>query len=395
MSSQDDTFSIPYSNRKQIKRKEGINMARGRKPKTATTRRYKNANGQGTVYKLPGNRRKPWTAKITDKWELVEGKDGKPHKRQKFRYLGYWEEEEDAKLALCNYLKNPYEEDISKVTFTQIYDIFYKRKELVVSDSSKKRYRSCMKHLKPFYEIPIVNIKIVHLQNHFDYMKKKEIGYPTLKATKDLCSMMFEIAIQNDIVDKNYASYIDLGIKEESKPKSIFTDKEIELLFKNKDRYGVDMILILLYSGMRIQELLDVKTTDVDIINWTMRGGNKTKAGRNRLIPIHTKIKPIIKEKYDHAIKCDNEYLITNKQNAQMEYHNYLNRIFRPIMNELGMKHTIHETRHTFITKMDNADANKTSLKRIVGHSRGKDVTSDVYTHKDVEQLRKAIELIE
>ena len=78
-----------------------------------------------------------------------------------------------------------------------------------------------------------------------------------------------------------------------------------------------------------------------------------------------------------------------------MEYHNYLNRIFRPIMKELGMNHTIHETRHTFITKMDNADANSTSLKRIVGHSSGRDVTSDVYTHKDVEQLRKAIELIE
>lgn len=44
---------------------------------------------------------------------------------------------------------------------------------------------------------------------------------------------------------------------------------------------------------------------------------------------------------------------------------------------------------------MDNADANSTSLKRIVGHSSGRDVTSDVYTHKDVEQLRKAIELIE
>ncbi|WP_146553674.1 tyrosine-type recombinase/integrase [Rummeliibacillus sp. SL167] len=57
------------------------------------------------------------------------------------------------------------------------------------------------------------------------------------------------------------------------------------------------------------------------------------------------------------------------------------------------MTHRPHDCRHTFATLMDNADANKLSIKRIMGHA-SKDITDKVYTHKDIEQLLKAIDLI-
>lgn len=63
------------------------------------------------------------------------------------------------------------------------------------------------------------------------------------------------------------------------------------------------------------------------------------------------------------------------------------------IVNDLNMNHTPHEPRHTFITELDNLGANKTSIKRLAGDKRG-DVTEKVYTHKDIEQLRKAVELL-
>lgn len=367
-------------------------MTRGRKPKKKE--KFKQCNGNGAIIKLSGNRRKPWTARITKEWIIIIDSDGKPHKKQIYRYLGYWKEEHEAIVALENYLADPYDEDPNTITFKQLYDVMFERKKSTLSDSSIRRYNACIKHLTPFHDVPIVKIRTRHLQDYFDGLIKKEFKYSTLKPIKDICFMVFEIAMQNDLVNKNYASYVDIGIKEESKPKQIFTDEEIDLLFKNRNRYGVNIILILLYSGMRIQELLDVKTENVDIKNWSMKGGNKTKAGRNRLIPIHSKIKNIVKEIYDHDIECGNTYFINNKNNAKMEYHNFSKRIFHPIMEELGMNHKIHETRHTFITKMDNADANATSIKRIVGHSTGKDVTAGTYTHKDLEQLRKAIEKI-
>lgn len=57
------------------------------------------------------------------------------------------------------------------------------------------------------------------------------------------------------------------------------------------------------------------------------------------------------------------------------------------------MKHETHDCRHTFATLMDNAGANKVSIKRIMGHASS-DITDRVYTHKDIEELRKAIDLI-
>ena len=56
--------------------------------------------------------------------------------------------------------------------------------------------------------------------------------------------------------------------------------------------------------------------------------------------------------------------------------------------------HTPHDCRHTFVTLLSNAGADEICIKRLVGHSSGNNVTEKIYTHKDIEQLRKAIELI-
>lgn len=55
--------------------------------------------------------------------------------------------------------------------------------------------------------------------------------------------------------------------------------------------------------------------------------------------------------------------------------------------------HTTHDCRHTVATLLDNAGANETAKRRILGHAGG-DVTERVYTHKGLRQLRKCIELL-
>ena len=63
-------------------------------------------------------------------------------------------------------------------------------------------------------------------------------------------------------------------------------------------------------------------------------------------------------------------------------------------MEKLTMKHKPHDCRHTFATLLNNAEANSTSIKNLIGHSRFL-TTEKIYTHKNVEELRKAIKLIE
>ena len=59
----------------------------------------------------------------------------------------------------------------------------------------------------------------------------------------------------------------------------------------------------------------------------------------------------------------------------------------------INAKHTTHDCRHTCATLMDNAEVNENAKRRILGHSIS-DVTNGVYTHKDIRQLRKAINKI-
>ena len=124
-----------------------------------------------------------------------------------------------------------------------------------------------------------------------------------------------------------------------------------------------------------------------------MIGGLKTEAGKNRIIPINKKIEPFIRRYYEK--NKDKGYLITNAFGRQMQYCNYRREKWDNIMEKMEFKevHRPHDCRHTFATLMDNANANKLSIKRIMGHS-SPDITDKVYTHKTIEDLIEAIDLI-
>ena len=74
-----------------------------------------------------------------------------------------------------------------------------------------------------------------------------------------------------------------------------------------------------------------------------------------------------------------------------MLYRNWKDEKFGKIMEQLQMEHLPHDTRHTFATLGDNYNMNKLCIKRIMGHA-SKDITDKVYTHKDIEELKKEIE---
>ena len=76
-----------------------------------------------------------------------------------------------------------------------------------------------------------------------------------------------------------------------------------------------------------------------------------------------------------------------------MSYYTYYQSHFKRVMEQLQLDHKPHDCRHTFATLMDNAGANKVATQRIMGHA-SKDITDKVYTHKDIDELLKAIDMI-
>ena len=104
------------------------------------------------------------------------------------------------------------------------------------------------------------------------------------------------------------------------------------------------MILILLYTGLRIGELLNLRKQDINKrSSFLIVRHAKTKAGEGRIIPIHHRIMPLIEQLY---IDTD-EYLFTISYTTFRKH-------FQNIMKQLNCKHTIHDTRHTCASLLDS-----------------------------------------
>lgn len=145
-------------------------------------------------------------------------------------------------------------------------------------------------------------------------------------------------------------------MKRETRSHIAFTKDEMRLLWKNINLPYVDLILIQCYSGWRPQEMGKLLLSDVDIRQGIFKGGMKTPAGKQRIVPIHSCIQALVKNRYDLAREAGSEYLffasdgITHKECTQLTYDKYAGRFDR-VMEELGIKnHRPHDPRKTFVT---------------------------------------------
>ena len=340
----------------------------------------KRANGNGSITKVSDNRRKPYKVTITKGWDVNTGKQLK-------KVLGYYFTQKEANKALADYLDTPYDLELANTTFKEVYEKWSKIKYPKVSHSAILGYQSAYNNVEKLHNMKIKDIKARHLQEAIDNCSK---GQATKKKIKFLFGQMFAYAMQNDIITKDYSEFVDIGKASEESKREPFSNKEIELLWKHIDNIEfIDTILIMIYSGFRIGELLELETKNIDLVNMTLTGGLKTEAGKNRLVPIHPKILPLIEKRYNK----DNQYLIINFKGKKMKYDNYYKEKFIPIMEQLNMKHRPHDCRHTFATLLSNANANATAIKKMIGHESYA-TTEKIYTHKDIEELRKNVELI-
>jgi integrase len=335
-------------------------------------------NGYGSIYKLSGKRRRPFIVRKTTGWD----EDG----TQLFQTLGYFERRDLAIKFLAEYNANPYDVN-SSITFSELYEKLMNRKTSKISDSNIKGYKMAYSISQPLHDLKFTEIRAEHMQNVIDSCGK---SYETVKKMKTLYNQLYDYAMEHDIVKKKYSEYISMPEKEQSDIHKPFTKEEIDALWENVDKVEyVDMVLILIYTGFRIGELILIKNDDINMKDEYFKGGIKTAAGKGRIVPFNKKIVPLIKSKYEQG----HEYFIVNAFNKQMKYENFYREKWPAIIDILDSDHLPHDCRHTCATLLDNAGANKLCIKRILGHASG-DITDKVYTHKDIEELRKAINLI-
>ena len=343
--------------------------------------KMKNANGTGSIIKLSGKRRRPYALKITTGYTI----DGK----QLRKIIGYFETRKDALNSLLEYNQNK-NIFISDITFKNVYDMWSKSHFENITENTAKAIEYLYKtNLCRLNDYKIKDIKLIELQSFINILKDSGLSSGTLKQIKSILNMVFNYALKNEYINKNMVEFLDIGKFKKVIERKIFTSEEIKILWDNEGQRDIDIILILIYTGLRVNELLKLENTQINIENRYIRTGSKTEAGKDRLIPLNYKILPLI----TRHIKLNNKYLFQNNKGNCLLYCNY-RRTFKKIIQTLSLQeHTIHDTRHTFATLLSNADADKTSIKNIIGHSNY-GTTEKIYTHKDIEELKKAVDLL-
>lgn len=339
-------------------------------------------NGFGSVTKLSGKRRKPWMARVTVGWE---------GKKQKRIVIGYYATQREALQALGEYNQNPIGIN-HNITLGELYNKWYNKNYVNIDDEIKEKkkktaqmYQTAWNHLGILADMRVKDIKTSHIQDVVHKMTKKGLKYSSCHKVKTLASILMKLALADDIIGTNYASLVKLPGQEKAKGE-IFSDLEIVKLWENVDKVEwVDTILIFIYTGMRISELLSLTKFNIDVKEMLITGGAKTDAGKDRIIPIHEDIQPLVLKWYN---KPGEHFITKDGQKIRPDY--YRKFLYYPVLEKLEIrKLTPHKARHTFSTMLHRAEVDLDTRQKLLGHA---DVATTLhYTHPDIETLRRGI----
>lgn len=305
--------------------------------------------------------------------------------KYKYRYLGYFATQEEALIALAEYNKDPYSIDERNVTLKEMIDRFMEDQKPKVSESTYSNYGLASKSVEPLHDRPIAELKLSVLQNYFD-----SCGFTYIKMymARQFLGQVFKYAMKFEIIDRNYASLVDVAKHKEGyipHKKEVFKPDEIELLWNiSKTDDTAKTVIMMIYTGVRVSEMLNLKEEDVDLDRKCFYIRQSKTAAGVRTVPIADKILPLFR-----YWKTGKEYLIMLAKQHQRQQA-FSNNRWSPLMRRLNMEHTCHETRHTFISMMANKGIDERITKSIVGHSGGS-ITENVYTHIDLQPMLDAV----
>lgn len=376
--------------------------------KRYSSRRKRLPNGFGRICEIKsGNLRNRFRVLVT------VGKDeaGRPIGKL-LRPTGYFKTYNEAYEALVDYNKNPYDLD-DDISVAELYEKWTTEYFQEITESGTRTVTSAWAYCSSVYNMRAKDVRVRHIKGCMEEgfrietrgKKKGQKLYPsdrTKGRIKSLFNLMFDYALEYEIVDKNYARDFSYSQSDFDEPVNqqahiIFTEDEIKCLWENVDIAYVDWLLIQCYMGWRPQELCIIRLDEVDLEAKYMRAGLKSAAGRQRIVPIHSKIFDLVKKNYERSKKLGCEYLIadygaTHKNSLNMTYDKYRTRFNKVIAAlHLNPEHKPHDPRMTFVTRCKKAGTDGFALKEMVGHTI-KDITESVYTVRDLEWLRADLE---
>ena len=269
-----------------------------------------------------------------------------------------------------------------------------------------------------FANIPIDRVTRKQIE---DFLQEERVkSNSTIKKDYRMLKYVYEYASHRMHIINNFFE----GINAIERPKSLKEDKDVvaltiteqnkleDYLESHSSRYK-NIILLCLYTGMRIGEVLALNyTDDIDLENnmikitktltkdrnkKTIIGPTKTKSGK-RNIEINELTEDIIKNSINNKIENKNKILYC-QENGQLYVDNTINSAFKRICRNAGITKPVntHMLRHTFATRCIEAGVDLQVLQKLMGHANIETTINtygDIYNYYKQKETQKVIDYL-
>ncbi len=288
-----------------------------------------------------------------------------------------------------------------------IYYIEDLRKEVLkyTSDNLQKStmqiYRRVLNDM-----LRIIKNKPVKLITSKDIENYKSIRLTEVKKTTvniDLKTMkaILNLALKWNWISENPMRFVKLIIIEQ-KERLCFNEIELKVLLNNtKVTHLKNIVLFALYTGCRLNEIINIQWKDINLNEKVLTIRNKvnykTKTGRIRQIPISESLYTLFCEMLSVSGNiislCDPECYLFSKNGYKFS-RDFISKKFKEILRAVNFpeKFHFHCLRHTFITNLIKSGVNINYVKEIAGHSEIQ--TTMNYIHIVTNDLREAVNKI-
>lgn len=387
----------------------------------------KRANGEGHIYQ-----------KKNGKWEAMPTIGYNAKGGQRWKYFS-GKTKNEAAVRMYDYKASVERGDYiepTKMSVEAFLDYWYKNHSAnKVKDTTRADDESIIRnHLKPYFgKFKLCNLKGYQIQETYEYMSKKGntkdkkggLSAKTIRNIHAVFSRALKQACKEGLIAKNPLESITLP-RVEKTTIEILTPKEQKALEEKCYDHPWGMAIILtLYSGMRLGEVLGLtwadinfekntisinkqlsrlKNFDTDVETKTtlgLRGETKTKSSTRVIciaMAVMDKLKSYKQEQDALKQKIKSAYndldMVFCTENGYYIDPKTFTDFYTRTLKKAGIGHkTFHALRHTFATRALEKGIAPKVVAEILGHSSTQ-ITLDTYTHVSPELQSNAMERI-
>ncbi len=328
----------------------------GRKQTKAPKRRSNREKGTGSVYKLSGNRRKPWVA---------------TYKGKSLGRMYATRAEAEAALDAVVSIRRP---ELYAYTLEDVYNAWSEVAYRDMIPNTSRGYQLAWSRYPPELRSKLArDVRSEDIQAVVDEMQEaRGLSETSGNGVKFLYSKLCAWMMQRDLINKNYAKFVSVR-KTEHRPTVLFTAEEVAKIYalandpeQSRLTQTAMLCMIFLFTGMRISELflLQVDNVHLDADPAYIQGGVKTPAGKDRIIPIYNRILPYFRF---FASRATGELLISGFD-GNHKPNGWRARDYAKMLEYLGIPYRVpHNTRKTMATNAAQSGIDQIALAKLMG----------------------------